>query len=222
MKIIVQRIRLRGLFGAARLGGDQLGVQRPRQTRDDFVLHVEEITERFVESLGPEVIARFCVDELDVDSHAASATLNAALERVADVQLALDRLHVERLAFVGERRVAGDSTSPKLTDAQLVMMRAPADRAWVGRRSRCRRLAAVTPVCATNSFMDAASSPFLQKHETAASRTTASSKFLGLAIASPVARWREHLATNAMGLHFRMLVLKRRKPRVDAAMEKAG
>ena len=33
---------------------------------------------------------------------------NAALEHIADVQLAADRLHVERPALVGERRVAGD------------------------------------------------------------------------------------------------------------------
>jgi hypothetical protein len=31
--------------------------------RDDFVLHVEEIGERLVEPLGPQMIARFGVDE---------------------------------------------------------------------------------------------------------------------------------------------------------------
>src|SRR5271166_1046398 len=53
-------------------------------------------------------IAGFGVDELHVEAHAVSAALNAALEDIADVQLAPDRLHVERLAFVGERRIAGD------------------------------------------------------------------------------------------------------------------
>src|SRR5260370_18354883 len=54
------------------------------------------------------MIARFGVDELHVDAHAVSAALDAALEDIADVQLAPDRLHVEPLAFVGERRIAGD------------------------------------------------------------------------------------------------------------------
>ena len=69
----------------------------PRQARDDFVLHVEEIGERLVEPLGPEMIAGFGVDELHVDAHAVSAALNAALEDIADVQLAPDLLQVDGL-----------------------------------------------------------------------------------------------------------------------------
>ena len=90
LKIEVHRVGVRRLFRASRLGGDELGVQRARQARDDFVLHVEEIGERLVEPLGPEMIARFGVDELDVDAHAVSAALDAALEDIADVQLAPD------------------------------------------------------------------------------------------------------------------------------------
>ena len=85
------------------------GVQRVCQARDDFVLHVEEIGQRLIEPLGPEMIACFGVDELHIDAHAVSAALNAALEDITDVQLAADRLHVERLAFVGEGRIAGRS-----------------------------------------------------------------------------------------------------------------
>ena len=64
---------------------------------DDFVLHVEQIGERLVEPLGPEMIARFGVDELHVDAHAVSAALDAALEDVADVQLAPDLLQIDGL-----------------------------------------------------------------------------------------------------------------------------
>ena len=84
-KIEVHRVRVRSLFRASRLGGDELGVQRARQARDDFVLHVEEIGERLVEPLGPEMIAGFGVDELHVDAHAVSGALNAALEDIAGV-----------------------------------------------------------------------------------------------------------------------------------------
>ena len=90
MKIEVHRVGVRGLFRASRLGGDELGVERACQPRDDFVLHVEEIGQRLVEPLGPEMIAGFGVDELHVDAHAVAAALDAALEHIADVQLAAD------------------------------------------------------------------------------------------------------------------------------------
>jgi hypothetical protein len=50
------------MFGASRLGGGELGVERARKPGDDFVLHVEEIGQRLIEPLGPEMIARFGVD----------------------------------------------------------------------------------------------------------------------------------------------------------------
>ena len=90
LKIEVHRVGVRRPFGASRLGGDEFGVQRRRQARDDFVLHVEEIGQRLVEPLGPKMIAGFGVDELHIDPHAVSAALNAALEDIADVQLAAD------------------------------------------------------------------------------------------------------------------------------------
>ena len=62
LKIEVHRVGVRGLFRPSRLGGDELGVQRACQARDDFVLHVEEIGERLVEPLGPEMTAGFGVD----------------------------------------------------------------------------------------------------------------------------------------------------------------
>ena len=68
LKIEVHRVGVRRLFRPPRLGGDELGVQRACETRDDFVLHVEEIGERLVEPLGPEMIAGFGVDELHVEA----------------------------------------------------------------------------------------------------------------------------------------------------------
>ena len=90
LKIEVHRVGVRSLFRAASLGGGELRVERIRQTRDDFVLHVEEIGERLVEPLSPEMIAGFGVDELHVDAHAIAAALNAALDHIADVQFAAD------------------------------------------------------------------------------------------------------------------------------------
>ena len=71
LKIEVHRVGVRGLLRPSRLGGDKLGVERARQPRDDFVLHVEEIGERLVEPLRPEMIAGLRVDQLHIDAHAA-------------------------------------------------------------------------------------------------------------------------------------------------------
>src|SRR5277367_4650802 len=65
-------------------------------------------SEQLVEPLGPEMIARFSVDELHVDAHAVSAALNAALQHVADVQFAADLLQIDGLALEGESGVTPD------------------------------------------------------------------------------------------------------------------
>jgi hypothetical protein len=64
-----------------------------------------------VEPLGPEMTAGLGVDKLDIDARAVPTPLNAALKDIADVQLAPDRLQVERLGLVGKRRIAGNHIS---------------------------------------------------------------------------------------------------------------
>ncbi len=54
------------------------------------------------------MISSYGVDELDVDAHAVSAALDAALEDIADVQLAAGLLQIDVLALVGESGVAPD------------------------------------------------------------------------------------------------------------------
>jgi len=85
LKIKVHRVGVWRLLSAPRLGGDEFGIQRARQARDDFVLHVENIAERLVEPFGPEMTAGLGVDELDIHAHAVSAPLVATFEDVADV-----------------------------------------------------------------------------------------------------------------------------------------
>ena len=97
LKIKVHRVRGRGLFRASRLSGDKLGHQRACQPRDNFVLHVEEVDDGLIEALGPEMIACLCAYELHIDAHAIAAALNAALEDVANVQLAADLLQIDCL-----------------------------------------------------------------------------------------------------------------------------
>ena len=58
---------VRGPFGASGLGGDELGVERVRQTRDDFVLDVEEIGPGLIEAFGLEMITGFGVNKLHIE-----------------------------------------------------------------------------------------------------------------------------------------------------------
>ncbi len=85
-----------------------MGFERIRQSRDDLVLHVEQIGDRLVETLRPEVAAALGVNQLDIDAHALAAALDAALEDIANVELAPDLLQVDGLALVGEGGVAPD------------------------------------------------------------------------------------------------------------------
>ena len=125
LKIEVHRVGVRSLFRASRLDGDKLGVQRVRQTRDDLILHIEEIGERLIEPLGPEMIAGFGVDKLHVDAHAISAALNASLKDITDVQFPPNRLRVERFASICDRRIAGDHERPQ--DARKISRQALRD-----------------------------------------------------------------------------------------------
>ena len=52
--------------------------------------------------------AGLSVNELNVDAHAVPAALDAALEDIADVQLAADLLQIDGFALVGECGVAPD------------------------------------------------------------------------------------------------------------------
>ena len=99
----------RGLFRAPRLGGDELGVELAGQARDDFVLHVEEIGQGFVEPLGPEVTARFGVDELDIPRACGFRRAEHSPENIARMFRSRPIVFTSSgLPLKRERRVAGD------------------------------------------------------------------------------------------------------------------
>ena len=60
-----------------------------------------------VEPLGPQAMARFGADQLNVQPEPVATTLHRAFEHVADVQLAPDLLDVYGFALECERSVAG-------------------------------------------------------------------------------------------------------------------
>ena len=77
-----------------------------------LVLDGEDIVERAVVMVGPDVGAGSGVDQLSRDANAVPGFPDAAFEGVAHAQLAADLLQVHRLAPVGEARVAGDYEDP--------------------------------------------------------------------------------------------------------------
>ena len=109
---MVHGVGIQDARGAARLGDGELLPEPVGQSRDDLVLHVEQLGDRLVETLAPDVASRPGVDELDAHPHSRAAALDAALEQAADVEVPADLLHVDSFAPVGERGVAGDDKSP--------------------------------------------------------------------------------------------------------------
>ena len=83
-----------GLLDAGgQLGDDLLG---------HHVLQGENVLERPVEPIGPQVVAGFTVDELARDTHPVGRLPYAAFQHIAHAEFAADLPDVERLALVGK------------------------------------------------------------------------------------------------------------------------
>ena len=64
--------------------------------------------QRTVVALGPQVTAGGGIDQLRGDPHLVVSLAHAAFQHIPHPQLLAHVLHLHRLAFVGEGRVAGD------------------------------------------------------------------------------------------------------------------
>src|ERR1700722_8364085 len=134
LKIAVHRVGVRRVFRAPRLGAYEPRVERIGEPRHGLVLHIEQVGERLVEPLCPEMVARFGVDELDIDPHAISAPLDATFEDVADVQFTADLLQIDVLAFISEGGVAPDHDGvPYPWQVGREALRDPVDEMLMGR-----------------------------------------------------------------------------------------
>ena len=91
---LVQRALHFGLLDLRRDGADH--------ARGDLVLQVENILERAVETVRPQMRAGRGVDQLPGDADLVAGLADAAFEHVADAELAADLFDVDRLALVGE------------------------------------------------------------------------------------------------------------------------
>src|SRR6516164_4926991 len=80
--------------------------------RSDLVLKLEDIFQRAVEMIRPQMRPGARVDQLAGDADPIAALAYRALEHVADAQFAADLLHVDVLALIGEARIAGAHKQP--------------------------------------------------------------------------------------------------------------
>jgi hypothetical protein len=83
-------------------------LDRGRDPRGDIVLHRENVGEVAVVTLGPKMPAGGSLDQLRRHPHPMRGLAHAAFENIAHAEIAPDVFDRDRLAFVGEGRIAGD------------------------------------------------------------------------------------------------------------------
>jgi hypothetical protein len=80
--------------------------ERNRERADDLLDHLvlcrKDVGEIAIESLGPEMAAGCCIDELRRDAHAVGGLAHTALEHEAHAEIAPYVLHLRRPALVDE------------------------------------------------------------------------------------------------------------------------
>ncbi len=113
IKVVGRKVRGRLARGAFDLGLAQFWFDRTGDVGRDLILQIENVVERALEVVGPDVSAGRRVDQLSGDAHPVGGFAHAALEHVAHAQFPRHLRDVERLALVGEGGVAGDDKEPR-------------------------------------------------------------------------------------------------------------
>ena len=86
----------------------QFRLDRTHHTFGNAILEVEHIAAIAFKAVGPELRARGSIDELSGDAKAIATAPDATLQHISHAKLAPDLTHIDRLAPVGERRIARD------------------------------------------------------------------------------------------------------------------
>src|SRR6516164_3645613 len=112
VRIIGAEIGGRAVGRAGGFGGLQRRLDDAGDAGRDLVLQLEDIFERTVEAVGPQMRPGQRVDQLRRDAHPSAGFAHRAFEHIADTELSADLLHLDRLAFVRKARIAGDHEEP--------------------------------------------------------------------------------------------------------------
>ena len=94
------------------LGATKIRLDDSDDARGDLVLQIEHVFERAVELVGPKMRAGLGLDQLGRDAQPAARLAHAALQHIAHAKLAPDLPDIDRLALVGEARIARDHEQP--------------------------------------------------------------------------------------------------------------
>jgi len=90
----------------------QCRLDHPGDADRDLILKVEDVLQRAVKAVGPQMRAAQCIDQLRGNSHPASRFAHRAFEHIADAEFAADLFHIDRLTLVRKARIAGDHEEP--------------------------------------------------------------------------------------------------------------
>src|SRR6516164_6526499 len=109
-QVIVVRIEAPGGLALGALDFRLLELRRDRADHAlrHLVLELENVLERAVETVGPQMRPACRIDELRRDAHAVRRLAHAAFEHVPDAELATHLLYVYGMTLVGEARISGD------------------------------------------------------------------------------------------------------------------
>src|SRR6266851_1996936 len=98
------------------LGGNEFGIERVGEPRYDFILHVKEVGNRLVKAFGPEVVARFGVNQLHIHPKPVAAPLHGTFEDITDVQLVSQLLYVYGLPLNVNAVLRAMTNAPLMRD----------------------------------------------------------------------------------------------------------
>ena len=79
---------------------DEFEIESPGETAGNLVLRCRKVGAIGVEPVRPQLHAAFGIDQLHVHAYLVSSASHAAIEQIADAELAYDLLRIERFALV--------------------------------------------------------------------------------------------------------------------------
>src|SRR6516165_349011 len=112
VEVVGSKVVRRAAGRAGGLGGLQCRLDHAGDARRHLVLQLEDVFQRAVEAVGPQMRAGHRVDQLPGNTDPIATLAYRPFEHIADAQLAADLLHVDRLTLVRKTRIAGDDEEP--------------------------------------------------------------------------------------------------------------
>src|SRR5262249_45004727 len=86
----------------------QLGRNSAYHVHRDPVLQIEDVIERTVKTIRPEMRSRKSINKLPRDTHPVRRFAHAAFKHISNTKFAPNLLHIHRSALVSKSRITGD------------------------------------------------------------------------------------------------------------------